>query len=379
MKKLPAFLMTGVFLLTLCSCFPTGKETVASTDASISVELTDSDHVELTLAENLEVQADVHQNKNAALSKFQASLQEFDCNQILSSQFADKTITERSESKNGLYPDHTATFIHFDDDTSLTINLGEIRFTSPSYSDRPYNNEIFSTGSFIRPNLKQIYKNDHLETVDKSLAIQLVSDAIQTLGISASDTPEVIALDYDTMMSEWEDFQLRDGSWAAPWSENEEAYAIVYPVQYNGVNITDFGYWNSGKEVFALGSRILGVVSEQGLINLYCTGLYDQIEETESNVSCISLEAALTQIKKKYEDILLTDPITITNISLEYVPLATDSDSTVFEFVPAWVFDTKQVFNNEAENGKEASQYESNYSVVILAEDGQELKVGALA
>lgn len=379
MKKLPAFLMTGVFLLTLCSCFPTGKETVASTDASISVELTDSDHVELTLAENLEVQADVHQNKNASLSKFQASLQEFDFEQVLSSQFANKTITEQYKVENAIYPEYFQKTAEFDDGSYLTVNLGELRFASPLYSDRFYYNEIFEAGYFVRPNLKQIYKKDHLETVDKSSAIQLVSDAIQTLGISASDAPEVIALDYDTMMSEWEDFQLRDGSWATPWSENEEAYAIVYPVQYNGVNITDFGYWNSGKEVFALGSRILGVVSEQGLIHLYCTGLYNQIEETESNVSCISLEAALTQIKKKYEDILLTDPIIITNISLEYVPLATDSDSTVFEFVPAWVFDTKQVFNNEAENGKEASQYESNYSVVILAEDGQELKVGALA
>ena len=77
-------------------------------------------------------------------------------------------------------------------------------------------------------------------------------------------------------------------------------------------------------------------------------------------------------VSEKYNQIILENPITIKNISLQYcvVPTKIDRDSSgtiinqEFEMVPAWILNTVQTVNARGKTIKE------NIDIIINAQTG---------
>lgn len=80
-------------------------------------------------------------------------------------------------------------------------------------------------------------------------------------------------------------------------------------------------------------------------------------------------------VKNKYKDILLTDPIRISHIALEYVPTVSNNDGMAYQLVPVWVFTALQKATyNDPKKGE--VEDDSEFTIMINAETGKEIRIG---
>lgn len=116
------------------------------------------------------------------------------------------------------------------------------------------------------------------------------------------------------------------------------------------------------------GSRFVGVVGKEGLIFLSISGAYDVQEERSLSGPVISLETACDRMAATYDNILVTDPIEIQEIRLEYVPRYINAENYEFEIIPAWVFQGIQETNDE-----KGGTHTDDVLVLIDAVTGKEI------
>ena len=95
------------------------------------------------------------------------------------------------------------------------------------------------------------------------------------------------------------------------------------------------------------GSKFVGVVGKEGLIFLSISGAYEIQNQQPLSGQIISLDTACEKMASTYDNILLTDPIQIQKISLEYVPRYINAETYEFEIVPAWIFQGIQKVDDE--------------------------------
>lgn len=386
MKKL-FILLVCLSLLLLQGCFPSGKKENPTDDFknnSTDIVISGSDdpesipgYVDLELEENLIVKADVNAPDNLKLKNVSVSLKRFDFDKVVNTLINGKTISQTHEWDSPLFRQYKEKSYECEDRSNLVISLGGIRYFTAYYSDRDYSSVIFGSNYFIRPEIKDIYKQNELEQVNKDTAISTVKQVITSLGITVSDTPDVVALDFETLKSEWEDYETPKGNGPHQWEKSDEAYVVIYHVLYESVQITNTGYMSTNGAGAVTGSRIIGVVTKDGLIYFQCNGIYEVGNIIKDSITPISLSLALEQIKAKYKNVLLTDPVIISHIALEYVPQATNSDSVNYELIPAWVFTTSQ--KTTKQDAKGTYEVTSYFPIILYAESGQELRIGGLA
>src|SRR5699024_2984658 len=115
------------------------------------------------------------------------------------------------------------------------------------------------------------------------------------------------------------------------------AYLIIFPVVYGHTNITTRGYRDANNHMPAVGSRIFGVVNKESLMYLKAGGIYKTNTTLKSHVIPVSLETALGSVKNKYKNVLIRNPIMISNIALTYLPTIDNSDSIQYKLIPAWI------------------------------------------
>lgn len=85
------------------------------------------------------------------------------------------------------------------------------------------------------------------------------------------------------------------------------------------------------------GAYVMAVYSPGGM-TYFRTNVMFSYEGEKPVEQIIGVDKALEQIGQLYENVILTeeDGITITEISLEYVPVLKDIDEGIYEIVPAW-------------------------------------------
>lgn len=169
---------------------------------------------------------------------------------------------------------------------------------------------------------------------------------------------------------------MKDGSHPRQWEKDDEAYAVIFPISYDKINITNKGYFslNSSSGIPVIGSRILGIVNKDGLIYMTANGIYDIGETVKEKIKPISIEKAITKLQDKYKDTLLTDLVTISKIALEYVPVIAENKGIEYELVPCWVFTANQEIT--VTDSKGTSQSSSEFSIIFNAETGEEILIG---
>lgn len=382
MKKALPFLLC-LCLLALQGCFPTGKPNVppgtASSAASGAASEATPSAVDKTLDSNLIVKAPVRAAEAKTLKSVNAALKSFDAEGCKSYFLKGKTISQHNESKTPMFPEHKNQYYTCSDDSSLNVNFGEVRYITEYYNKREYDAAIQSTSYFLRPDIHQIFKQTELEQLDKAAAVETVRKAVQAVGLTPSGAPDVIALDLQSLQSTWEDFIDKKGNHPPKWEKKDEAYAVIFRAELNGTPVTNTGYRPaSGGFGDVSGSRILGVVGKDGLLFFQAGGIYEPGTTIQDGIAPISLSGALEQIKTKYRNVLLTDPVTITDIALEYVPQIKKSGSDfVFELLPAWVFTANQTTTTQ--DAKGTTKVNASFPIYILADSGQELRIGGIA
>jgi hypothetical protein len=377
MKKISILLLLVLFL---GGCFPTGESELPKSNSD-HIIITNSDNsdtipasIDMELDKNLMVKADVVSPKSLNLKVMSVALKSFDADKVMNTLLKEKKVYATNEFIDPVFPQQKGKSFSCADGSTLNVYIGSIRYTTPYYSEREYDSVIFGSNYFVRPDIQDVYKKTELKQVDKNSAVSIVKQTIESLGFQVADKPEVIALDLDTLKSEWEDYEGKGGKHPKQWEAADEAYAVVFQIMYDSTRITNTGYINPNGEIPVEGSRILGVVTKNGLIYFQCSGIYEISSIIKESIQPISISVALEQVKNKYKDVLLTDPVTITNIALEYLPLSKMNETVSYEMIPAWVFTAHQKSTIYGEKGNYS--IDSYFPIIINAETGQEFLIG---
>jgi hypothetical protein len=366
--------------VTFAGCFPTGKtdknETAntavdINSDGGSSSSETIPKHLDEELLDKLEINADINVPADAKWKTYSATLKNFSEEELNNAFLNEKTIKDKYE--NQLYEDRDDLSIsyNFSDDTNLAVQAGMITYSHPEYNHRYMLANDDDLGNFIRPDIADLYTETSLDGIDREQSVDLVKGKLSALGVSVFDTPEVYALNYDTFKNLWEDYEEKDGTPAKPWDKDDEAYLIIFKEQTEGLPITDEGYTNAENGLRTSGGRIYGLVSKSGLIYLSLAGIYE-ISEPSNDVNLISFNAAKEVVKEKYNNIILTSTILISEVTAELIPVHSSIDEA--ELIPAWTFTVSQEQTFSDEKGTHTKV--SKFPVFINGKTGSEIRIG---
>jgi len=375
LKKIRLLLLCTL-LVVLSGCFPTGEQNAASDSEKVNIANEPiPDNLNMELDKNLLIKADITGGENNEYPSLSISLKDLNSDPLKQDLVTDKKLLETFKSNSDIKPDYKDTYFEFTDGSHMSIQLGAVRFEDTFYSDREYFDVIYGAKPYIRADLHDIYKKTTLENINSNEAIEQVKKAATEFGVINLGNPDVVALDLETLKSEWEDYEQKDGSHPRKWEKADEAYVVTFPVVHNNLNITNKGYLSNAANIAVIGSRVIGVVNKDGIIALTLDGIYDTGTTIKDKVNPSSLEDALKMVKTKYKDVVLTDPITISKIALEYVPIVSKQDSISYELIPAWVFTAKQDVTST--DGKDTYTAPVYFTIIIDADTGQEMRIGS--
>ena len=124
--------------------------------------------------------------------------------------------------------------------------------------------------------------------------------------------------------------------------EELEYYYMVFDVGYQNIPYTRFDFQSKSSALPGYGARVYVMYCAQGIVDLEYSWANYAIDGTlEEHDAAITLDQALSQVRTRYEDLVVTSAVEIENIFFQYVPAPWDETSGSCTFVPAWVFQPK--------------------------------------
>jgi len=210
---------------------------------------------------------------------------------------------------------------------------------------------------------------------DKSLSFRQIDDAasevrnlINGWGIDLYSEGDAYTLDFQTLEEQhkiisneaYEDLPKRN------WSIEDDCYYFSFSQAIDNIPVSFIEHGNPDDGSSTVGTKIKAIISSGGIQYLECSCAYRPVENSKESVKLISVEDALSTVKKKYANIIVSPEIRITSIEFCYVPCKRNKSDNDFELIPAWVFKAEQADEN----------YENlislNY-VIVNAETGEEI------
>jgi hypothetical protein len=357
------------FSILLVSCFPTGLRPISSADF-IEADTNTPSSIKQNLSENMHIDAEVSFDPSVKWRVVTADFKKFDESTCLSLFAKDKGIVERYEGVSGQTEAGRFVAYTFVDDTGLSIDSGSVYYSDSSSYQGDYHDVLFGTGDTMRNNLGDIYTQNELSDFSRQSAINKVDEIVRALDISVASTPVVYALDCDTLMKEWEDYEQKDGTQATPWTKEQEAYVVVYAPLIEGTPLLSHGYLNQETSISLSGSCVYGIVARNGLATFYATGVF--VPVSSNGAKLVSLESAIREVSARYSSLIFDSPIEIYKASAVLVPVfdAAQLDRVVLK--PMWEFSGSQTVNIESEDGSGVgSSFIKKYSIFVDGETGQ--------
>lgn len=213
-------------------------------------------------------------------------------------------------------------------------------------------------------------------------AVEEARKVLMELSITPYGSPTVYALDNKTIKQEEDRLLREDKSFKDfvdlgkiklkhNWSSEDDSYYMVFHNSIRGIQYDPSGCAVANADTLAKGSDIRILISKNGIESFFINGKIYQEESTKGNNSpLISISQALNSLERKYSDVLLPYKIVVSNISLVYSPVLTNSkgENLNAELVPTWLFN----INEKVKKGNDVRQVYTN--VRINAMDGKEIR-----
>lgn len=102
--------------------------------------------------------------------------------------------------------------------------------------------------------------------------------------------------------------------------------------------LNNIGIGNIDTTNYISGNIVVGCYSEDGIESIYVSGIVNPSDKIKENVKIISIETLELCLKEKYEKLIVTNPLHITNIELIYAPIQNDNLSGI-NYTPVWKVD----------------------------------------
>ena len=351
-KSISTSLMILMISGVLTGCFPDGKKTL-SEDAFTNDLTAIPEELQETLAENLIIDADIVVPEKFPAKTYQATLKEGDKENIEQVFLSNKEVTNVEEIPNDFDRTKTNYLYSTADEASLFIEDGNILFNEKKAIDCQYTRYVKGHSFFMDYNLKKTFPKETLNNVDREASVQYFKDICDELGVEISGEPEVYALDVENLD------RITDYSEEQPnrepiekWTEEDQVYFINAHVLYDAFPMTQFGYIT--KSGYGEGTRLSVFFGVNGLIEFSLNHFYEIMDNGKDISEICSLDVANNAIKEKYKNTILSNPITVSEIRLEYVPVQKDVEKQIYELTPMWVYTASQ--DSQITKGQQATE-----------------------
>ena len=329
----------------LTGCYPTGE--VGSPD-SVPQYITESSGVDSHESDGISSESVNEASEEKALenvivnlslpdspdnsSEFDAVPRTWDNNSLKSLFLNGKGEITEDSYESDMTPGETRHVFDIPNQYRLIVESGYIK-----YSDRGNINRDEYTilqSSWAIDEMDKIFGNDELNDFSSNAALEELTQLLSQCGISDYGEPKVYPLHAEKVnqyfAENFSTMEHKDGTaYQVDWTENEEAYLIVYPQVINGTELsTDSTY-------------IDAIITRNGITELSVTNWVDvnSSSETETNIAYSSTDAT-NIIIDYYESLIQDTPVELCGCKLSMFPNSSVGEPTT-HFIPVWEFTVK--------------------------------------
>lgn len=372
-------LLSGILICSMCACSKNGENTPKTAQLG-STDLTYTEnHVSGTLCEGVTVDADIPDlSAVTSYDIVSAHLQLPD----------DDVIQSMKDYLFDGYPEDKIMQEYIEDDQSTTFYIEgtatqKARFLS--MSDYPGAQSVFLYNFEAYPHerltyepalpmggttLSQFTTQIDLSFMSQKDAVDAVKRQLNEWNIQTIGDPLLICMDGEEMyklLTKWNEVGIDDNPLQEESIDELDCYYMIFDVGYHNIPYTCFEFGSPSKGTFTYGARVKVHFTAKGIVQLeYSWADYSIDSVQEKHNSIITLDQAMSQIKKQYEKVIATSELHIPNIYFQYVPINPDEYTGNCTLVPAWVI---QPAINISQNGETIEDY--LHCIVVHAITGE--------
>ncbi|MCB8818089.1 hypothetical protein [Desulfosporosinus shakirovi] len=329
-----------IFLLLVCTaCQHQNTDNSAQSSIAATSGNDSAQHIQRTLDTNLSINAEVSAPSNVEkLNTLLVNPLKMNTQQVQALKTQLISNSNITQNNHGFIQTVDGKEL-FNGTNNLNFHTKKFTYIKPVFCFLP--NELYY-------NADKFKRNQDLSFMPYQKAVEEVKIALTSLGISLDDKVETYSLDYQTMQAQekikkanGELTDPRDGSITLKdrWSEEDNCYFMIFRSSLDYVPVYPKSHGHVENNTLVSSDYIYACYSKDGLEYLSINFPYQKTSIDQKDMKIISVEEALAAVKRKYSNVILTDPTTITDIELYYVPTLISQSRDEFRMVPAWCFE----------------------------------------
>lgn len=369
----------------MTGCFPT-TENMQNSNSSLSGDsssgannendvskfptyIEDRDVQKLTIKANVNIPADFDINQKVSIVSAKPAT--WDRENIVSGLSNGRQVVDEFSGENS-GPDDRFFSYTFDDDSNLTFYLGSVSYNTEMEAEYQYTYYFDNYENFKdEDTLKKMFSDKNIDGIEKSDAVDNANQVISLLDIDdILGEPQIYSMDAASVNFLQDEYDARDkyGEKVSKWSDEQEAYLLIYPVLYQ--NIPSLCMNANGENELISSSKVYFIYGRNGLISFEVSGVFDVKSMVQESYACSPLDA-VQSIKNFFENIIIDTAIEISLIKLAYITRYDIDNITEWRIEPVWCIDGKYTNStSDNVNGKDVLE-DQNYTAIISAVSGE--------
>lgn len=408
-KRATCYLLVGMMMLSVAACGPEEINTIPTSHTSLpettiapvvtavhtADTVTSSDgsslstegllagtpaHISKVYSESFSVEADVSVPAIEKADVLSAKLAPVDEEKLVSVLFGGQAPEKEISSADNA-------IIYRDERSYAYTTSGTIHYSTQEFEYVRFPTDSFKAASDLlsgNPEFGDAYVQERVGFMAPAEAIASSLDTLAQVTINSAHVTEVYAIDYQTMQRQQEervqkanDYRKKQGlplledpfdgyKSKETFTPDDDFYILCFAMAQNGIPVTRQPYRLQAGDRVMSGSNIRVSLSRNGVMEMFCDGIYQQQGIDESPDTLISADDALQAAYEKHNEIVATDKVNVTSIDFEYVPVPYNDHYDEVKLFPAWSLTTVREREMPAKDGSGASQINTMTTVVFI-------------
>ena len=292
-----------------------------------------------------------------------------------------KPILSIKEYPDEQYPGETRTVWLYDKhgEPYMFLGAGAERFEYYDQSDVSHYIFLSSAGLYYdEPTIKQ---SDALDGFSEEDAIGRVRETAEKLGITNLGEPSVFAMTAEDANAYFEyQHQLRElGDYTedydvVPWTKDDEAYYLTFPLVYEGIPISTTDVWVDGY-YYQTGAFVKAIVTKDEIVCLEGWGITSPTEYTLGDTVKINYSAddILNEFNTHRPETPFGKKVEFRNCELIYAPIE-KPDNNKWLYAPAWRVNYAVTHEYEDIVSGSTAEWVCHEYAIYSAETGERIK-----